>query len=71
MTVPFMKGCGTQWNVYVPGRSNRRRQTFPGSITGEVQLPSSAVTVCGTGSVFVHSIVVPAVIVSRPGLNVN
>ena len=54
-----------QKNEYVPGRVNVCLHVFPGMMFPESNERSVAVTVWGSGSLFFHSIVVPAVISIR------
>src|SRR5512143_1986831 len=60
-TTPFMNGCGVQWYVYVPGRSNLCTNAFPGLISSEPCSPPSNVIVCPSGSALFQRTAWPAV----------
>src|SRR5438132_2590651 len=63
-TTPFMKGCGVQWYVYVPGCSKRcTYEPFVGMIGEPCSVPSN-VTECSTGSRLVQRTDCPAAMVT-------
>src|SRR5919199_2582308 len=59
VTVPVMKGCISQWYGNVPAESNVNENDWPGCNVSESQVPSSAVVVWGTASLFTQVTVVP------------
>lgn len=65
MRVLCMCGCIEQWNLYVPGLIGAAKVVVPRPSTLALKLvPSSAVTVCPTLSMFLTVILVPALTVS-------
>src|SRR5438876_3931217 len=62
-----MNGCAMQYTAYVPGLVNVWLYVPSVLNRDEVKLLSTAVTVCGSGSRFFHTTVVPAAISIVPG----
>src|SRR6478672_7175481 len=70
-TVPFMNGCGVQWNEYVPALEKVWEPLAPFARTPVSKEPSSAVAEWPLGPLLLQVTVSPAVTVIVLGVNLK